>query len=352
MSDDGRKTEMPHPGDRQFGVIRLGRIAGVEVRLHWTWAIAASLIALALGSSVFPSAVPGLSTNAYYTLGVATALLFFVSLLLHELGHALQAHREGIPTRGITLWMLGGIAESDAPFPTAGTEARVALAGPAVSAVIGAGLVAAGQIGGLPQTVAAMVQWLGWTNLVLLAFNLLPALPLDGGRVLRAALWRVYRDHMRATRDALRVSQALAVAMVAFGVVWSIGGAGLNGLWLAFIGVFLMSSGRGERALAEMQVALAGLRVGDVMSPVPITPRPSAGAAELVTDGVVLDADAGACSALPVLAASPSHRAAVVRGGVLVGTVTLGDLVRAADRRAQAPPGPAGAHLNDPATGL
>jgi Zn-dependent protease len=257
MSDDRGTTQTPNRGGPQIGVVRLGRIAGVEVRLHWTWGIAASLIALGLGSSVFPAAVPGLAPNTYYTMGVATALLFFVSLLLHELGHALQARREGIPTRGITLWMLGGIAESEAPFATAGTEARVALAGPAVTLVIGVGLVAVGQIGGLPQTVAAIVQWLGWTNLILLGFNLIPALPLDGGRVLRGALWRVYRNHMRATRDALRVSQVLAAAMIAFGLVWSLSGAGLNGLWLAFIGYFLMSSGRGERALAEMQARAA-----------------------------------------------------------------------------------------------
>ena len=103
--------------DGYFGRgVRLGRVAGVDVSIHWTWGIAASLIALLLAGTVFPDEVAGLSRSTYWTMGVATALLFFVTLLLHELGHALQARREGIPTRGITLWMLGGVAQSGAPF--------------------------------------------------------------------------------------------------------------------------------------------------------------------------------------------------------------------------------------------
>ena len=389
---------MPNRRVRPFGSIRLGSIAGVDVRLHWTWAIAASFIALTLGSSVFPAYVPGLSTHAYYTMGVLTALLFFVSLLLHELGHALQARRDGIPTREITLWMLGGIAQSEAPFATAGSEARVALAGPAVSAVLGGALVAAAQVASLPESLATVLGWLGWTNLLLLAFNLLPALPLDGGRVLRAALWRIYGNHARATRNSLRVSQLLAVTLVAFGICWSFAGGGVSGLWLAFIGVFLLSSGSAERALADMQVALSGLRVADVMTPHPFSVAPGSSAAELVSlarhaghpvypvvregesvaglvsvtsaeqiparrrgwvnvgelvyagDDATLDVEAEAASALAALAANPLHRSAVVRAGRLVGIVTLGDLIRAADRRARIPPDPAGTYLNASAT--
>jgi Zn-dependent protease len=120
--------------------LRICSVAGIEIRLHWTWLLAAVFITVSLAGSVFPSEVGGLSGAAYLAMGLVTALLFFVSLLLHELGHALEARREGIPTRGITLWMLGGVARSGGPFRSAGEEARVALAGPAVSALLAAAL--------------------------------------------------------------------------------------------------------------------------------------------------------------------------------------------------------------------
>jgi Zn-dependent protease/predicted transcriptional regulator len=381
--NDRRRHTMPGVrGGFPGGGVRLGRIAGVEVRLHWTWGIAASLIALGLARGVFPDEVAGLSSGTYYAMGVVTAVLFFISLLLHELGHALQARREGIATRGITLWMLGGVAQSAATFDTPGTEARVALAGPAVSAVLGAALVAAGHASGVPDAVAAVLEWLGWTNLLLLAFNLLPALPLDGGRVLRAALWRLRGSQLRATREAVFVSRVLSSVLVALGVVGFLTGAGFSGLWLAFVGWFVMSAASGEAALAETRAALAGMRVGDVMTPDPITIEPSATAAELlelarrtghtvfpvvdeyghavglvsalsaqrlperrgaslavrdllaeIPDPLLLHAEADVLSAVPALAASPLHRAAVLRAGRLVGVLSLSDVMRSAGRR-------------------
>jgi Zn-dependent protease/predicted transcriptional regulator len=364
------------------GGVRLGRIAGVEIWLDWTWGIAASLIALGLARDVYPDEVAGLSSSSYYAMGVVSAALFFFSLLLHELGHALQARREGIPTRRITLWMLGGVAQSAGTFDTPGTEARVALAGPAVSAVLGAGFVAAGRASGVPDAVAAVLEYLGWTNLLLLAFNLLPALPLDGGRVLRAGLWRLRRSRLRATREAVLVSRVLSAALVALGVVAFLSGAGANGLWLAFVGWFVMRAAAGEAALAETQAALAGVRVADVMTPDPITITPSATATELlelarrtghtvfpvvdqqghalglvsalsaqrvpdgsigrvsvrellaeVPDPLLLHAQADVLSAVPALAANPLHRAAVLSAGRLVGVVSLRDVMRAAGMR-------------------
>jgi Zn-dependent protease/predicted transcriptional regulator len=314
-----------------------------------------------------------------------TAVLFFVSLLLHELGHALQARREGISTRGITLWMLGGVAESATTFDTPGTEARVAFAGPAVSAVLGAVLVAAGHVSVVPDAVAAVLEWLGWTNLLLLAFNLLPALPLDGGRVLRAGLWRLRRSRLRATREAVRVSRALSYALVAIGALGFFTGAGFSALWLAFVGWFVMSAASGEAALAETQAALVGVRVADVMTANPITIGPSATATELLElarrtrhtvfpvvdenghavglvsalaaervperragsvtvrdllaetpDPLLLHAEADVLSAVPALAASPLHRAGVLQAGRLVGVLSLGDVMRVARLRSRA----------------
>jgi Zn-dependent protease len=229
-----------------FGTgIPIGRIAGIEVSLHWTWPIAAIFIALSLADSVFPSAVGGLPRGTYLAMGFVTAVLFFATLLLHELGHALQARRDGLPTRGITLWMLGGVAVSGAPFPRAAVEARVAAAGPAVSLVVGVALVAIGRLGGIPDSTATVLEWLGWTNLLLLAFNLLPAFPLDGGRLLRAALWGAMRDEPRATRAAIGVSRGLACILIAGGLIGFVLGI-QGGLWLAFVGWFVITAARAE----------------------------------------------------------------------------------------------------------
>ena len=361
--------------------VLIGRIAGIDIRLHWTWGVAAVVIALSLADGVFPGEVGGLSSGSYLAMGIVTTLLFFLSLLLHELGHALEARREGLPTRGITLWMLGGVAQSGAPFPRAGVEARVALAGPAVSAVLGAALVAVGRLAGLPVGLAAVLEWLGWTNLLLLAFNMLPAYPLDGGRVLHAALWRLTGSQLRATRAAGRVSQVLSALLIAAGVVAVLLGE-FSGLWLAFVGWFVLSAAKAEVATTEAQAALAGLHVEDLMTPDPVTIAAGASATELLElarrtghptfpvldqqgDAIGLvtvaaaerlpqrrrawttvreltaesaqplapDADADITPALAALMVNPLRRATVLRAGRLVGIVSVTDVARAARRR-------------------
>jgi Zn-dependent protease/CBS domain-containing protein len=380
---DGATHGASRPSGSPANGLRIGRVAGVEILLHWTWLLAAAFITASLAGGVFPSEVGGLSGGAYLAMGLVTALLFFVSLLAHELGHALEARREGIPTRGITLWMLGGVARSGGPFRSAGMEARVALAGPAVSATLGAALVGAGHIGGLPAAIAAVLEWLGWTNLALLAFNVIPALPLDGGRVLRATLWRFSGSLLRATRVAARVSQVLAVGLMCLGVVSILVGAGIGGLWLALIGWFVLSAAAGERSGAEAQVALAGVQVAELMAPDPITVPASASAGELVAlrrraghsvypvidergDAVglisadaaerlpehrlgwvtvrellaagpaplAIDAEAEALTAIPALVGNPLHHAAVLRAGRLVGLLGLNDVSQAVRLRA------------------
>jgi Zn-dependent protease len=362
--------------------LRLGRIAGVEVRLHWSWAIIAAILTIVLAGRVFPAEVAGLSGGAYVAMGLVTAVLFFATLLLHELGHALQARHEGLPTRGITLWMLGGVARSGAPFPSPGAEARVAIAGPVVSAVLGAALVGAGHIGGLPFAIAAVLEWLGWTNVALLAFNMLPALPLDGGRVLRAVLWQLTASLRKGTHAATRVSQALSVALIVLGLAGFLVSAGFGGLWLAFIGWFVYSAATAERDAADAQVALAGVHVADVMTPQPITISPMATAGDLLAlrrrtghsaypvlgehgdalglvsvlaaervsehrresvtvstlaaespRPLAVGADADVLSAVPELVRDPLHRAAVLRAGRLVGLVTMSDVSRAVSLR-------------------
>jgi Zn-dependent protease/CBS domain-containing protein len=364
--------------------MRLGSVAGVEIRLHWTWLLAALFITTSLAGGLLPAEVGGLSAVVYLGMGLVTALLFFVSLLLHELGHALEARRQGTPTREITLWMLGGVARSSGPFTSAGQEARVALAGPLVSAALAAALVGAGRIGGLPAAAGAVVVWLGWANLALLCFNMIPALPLDGGRLLRAALWRFGGSLVRATRIAARVSQLLAVALIALGAASFVVGAAFGGLWLAFIGWFVFAAATAERGGAETQAALAGVQVRELMTPDPTTVPATASAGDLLQlhretgrsvypvidergDAVglvsaraaerlpqhrrewvtvselldagpyplALDAEAEALTAIPALVGNPLHHAAVLRAGRLVGLLALTDVSQAVQVRAE-----------------
>src|SRR5215204_2875785 len=168
---------------------QLGRIAGIRISANWSWLIVFALITWSLAVAVFPSQNPGFSDGEYVVMAVAAALLFFASLLLHELGHALQARREGVEIEGITLWLFGGVAKFRGMFPSAGAEFRIAIAGPLVSLALGTIFVLLAWKASLPEVADGVAAWLGYINLTLLVFNLLPALPLDGGRVLRSALW-------------------------------------------------------------------------------------------------------------------------------------------------------------------
>ena len=171
--------------------VTLGRIAGIPIGFNWSWAIVFALFVWSLARNVFPATNPGLEHGTYLLMALVAATLFFVSLLLHELGHALTAKAEGIEIDGITLWLFGGVARIRGALPSSGAEFRMAVAGPLVTAllvIVCGGFARATHFGPAVDGVAA---WLSYINLVLLAFNLLPALPLDGGRVLRSTLWRL-----------------------------------------------------------------------------------------------------------------------------------------------------------------
>jgi Zn-dependent protease/CBS domain-containing protein len=250
----------------------LGRVAGVEIGLSWSWLLIFGLIVIYLAGELFPSTNEGLATGTYVAMGVVAAVLFFTSILLHELGHAIQARHEGMEISGITLWMLGGVARFTGMFPSPGAEFRIAVAGPLVTLVIGATLVLAGHYVALPAAVDGVVVWLGLINLFLLGFNLLPAFPMDGGRVLRSALWKLRGDVTWATEMAGVVSRVLGALMIAVGVLTLF--AYVGGLWLIVIGWFVMSAGTAEAQLVEAREALAGLRVADAMARNPVTIDP------------------------------------------------------------------------------
>ena len=251
--------------------IQLGRIAGVRVGVHWSWVIVFALIVWSLAASVFPSQNPGFSDGEYLALAVTAALLFFVSLLLHELGHALQAKREGMEIEGINLWLFGGVAQFKGSFPGAGAEFRVAIAGPLVSLVLGVLFVGLAVGAGLPNALDGVAAWLGYTNLILLAFNLLPALPLDGGRVLRAALWYARGDLGWATRLASAVGRGFGFLFIALGLGMLIFQGSISGAWLAFIGWFLLQAATAEARYIATEQALEGVRVRDLMTQKPVT---------------------------------------------------------------------------------
>src|SRR4030095_69582 len=193
---------------------RLGRIAGIEFGVNWSWFVVFVLIVWTLASGIFSSTNPGLSKGTYIAMAIVAAFLFFLSILLHEFGHALQARREGIEIDGITLWLFGGVARVKGAWKTAGAEFRVALAGPLVSLVLGVLCVLVALIPGLPESADAVAAWLGYINLSLLVFNLIPAQPLDGGRVLHSALWRYRGDFVWATRVAANVGGGVGCLVI------------------------------------------------------------------------------------------------------------------------------------------
>jgi Zn-dependent protease/CBS domain-containing protein len=249
---------------------QLGRIAGIRIGINWSWLIVFALIVWSLAAAVFPSQNPGYSDATYIVLAVVAALLFFVSLLLHELGHALQARREGIEIEGINLWLFGGVAQFKGRFPSAGAEFRIAIAGPLVTLVIGVLFVAL-TMAGLPSAAEGVVAWIGYTNVILLLFNLLPALPLDGGRVLRSALWQARGDLRWATAIAAAVGRGFGFLFIAAGILMFIVEGSFSGAWLAFIGWFLLQAATAEARYVATEQALGGLRVRDLMVREPVT---------------------------------------------------------------------------------
>jgi len=261
----GRKEQTVNPS------FELGRIAGIRIGVNWSWLVVFALIVWSLAVGVFPSQNPGLSDGAYIAMALAAALVFFASLLLHELGHARQALHEGMEIEGITLWLFGGVAQFKGAFPSAGAEFRVAIAGPLVSLGLGILFVLVAAFAGLPTAVDGVVAWLGYINLTLLVFNLLPALPLDGGRVLRSALWYFRGDLAWATRVAADVGRAFGFLFIATGIALLIFQGSFSGAWLAFIGWFLLQAATAEARYIATRQALDGLRVRDLMVRDPAT---------------------------------------------------------------------------------
>jgi Zn-dependent protease/CBS domain-containing protein len=253
--------------------LTLGRIAGIRIGVHWSWLVVVVLIVWTLSTGVFPSTNPDLGDGAHFAMAVVAAVLFFASVLLHELGHALQAQRERMEIEGITLWLFGGVAAFKGSFASAGAELRVAIAGPVVSLLLGILFVLIALVG-LPEAADGVAAWLGYVNLSLLVFNLIPAVPLDGGRILHALLWGRRDDFAWATRVAAGIGRGFGYVLIAGGVALFIFESSFSGAWLAFLGWFLLAAASGEARFAAARQALSGLRVRDLMVPDPVTVTP------------------------------------------------------------------------------
>ena len=251
--------------------IKLGRIFGVEIGLHYSWFIIALLITFSLAGH-FQTNNPGWSDGMRWGVAIVTALLFFASIVIHELSHAMVAKYRGLPVRSITLFALGGVAQIEKEAADAKTEFWMGIIGPITSFLIGVVCLAITvALGWTPpefpqRPLPAMLMWLGYINVGLAIFNMIPGFPLDGGRVLRGLIWWITGNAKRATTIAARVGQGIAFLMILYGVMQFFQGAGFNGIWIAFIGWFLLSASRESYAQMVVSEGLRGLRVGDVMS--------------------------------------------------------------------------------------
>jgi Zn-dependent protease/predicted transcriptional regulator len=252
--------------------IRLGRIAGVAVGVNWSLLVIFALVAAGLALGRFPAAFPDSPTGARVAVALATAVLFFASILAHEVSHAVVARRNGIEVDGIVLWLFGGVARLEGEADSPGVELRIAGVGPLVSVAVGvvalgtAALMAAVDVPGLLVDAAL---WLGVINVVLAVFNLLPGAPLDGGRLLRAALWARSGDRYGSWVRAARAGRVLGFVLIGLGIL-QFAAVGAGGLWMALIGWFLVGAARAEESHAEMRGSLGDLRVADVMSRNPV----------------------------------------------------------------------------------
>jgi Zn-dependent protease len=297
-----------------MGSIRLGRIMGISIELHLSWLVIAFLVTYSLAESQFPRDYPGWGTGLYWLVGALTSVLFLGSVLGHELSHAVVARRFGVRIASITLFVFGGFASMEGEPRRPRDEALIALAGPLSSLLFAAALIVIDLVVHQEQ-VAALVGWLAFINLSLGIFNLVPGFPMDGGRVLRALLWRLRGDRYAATRTAAAVGQVFGYLLIALGVLIAFRPDGLfGGIWLALIGYFLSSAA--EAAVAQMGVerTLHGVRVRDIMDADPPSVSPNESVAQLVHERML----------------HGEHRTFLVRhnDGGLAGIVSLGDVRR------------------------
>jgi Zn-dependent protease/predicted transcriptional regulator len=269
--------------------IRLFKLLGFEVRIDLSWIIIAVLITWSLSKGLFPFQYKGLSVSEYWTMGVVGAVGLFISIILHELSHSLVARRYGMPMKGITLFIFGGVAEMSDEPSSARAEFMMAIAGPLSSVLIGLlfyGIYTIGIHSAWSRPITGVLNYIFYINILLAAFNLLPAFPLDGGRVLRSVLWGIKQDLRWATRISSTLGEAFGIFLIITGVLHILGGDFNTGMWWALIGLFLHSAAKGSYQQLLTRKALEGEPVRRFMEPHPVTVPPSITIAAFVEDYV------------------------------------------------------------------
>lgn len=290
----------------------IARIAGIRIRIDWTWLIIFGLVTITLAIGYYPIVVPALSTAAYWVLGAISSILLFVAVLLHELAHSLVARREGLPVQSITLFVFGGVSQIEEEPRTAGEEFSLAIVGPLTSLVLGGVFIGLSALLA-PATAAgtAVATYLAIINIGLGVFNLLPGFPLDGGRVLRAILWAITNNLRRATRIAALVGQGFAFLLIFGGVALIFSGAFLTGIWLAFIGWFLNNAAQASYRDLIIRQSLEGVPVRQLME-TDVDRLPSSLTIQQVIDEHILS--------------GRQHAYPVTDDGELVGLICLHDI--------------------------
>lgn len=265
----------------------LTKVRGIRIGAHWSWLLVFALWSWSLARDLFPSSYPGLPGRTYVAMGLVSAATFFASILLHELGHAFRALREGMKIKDITLWLFGGVARFEGMFPSAGAEFRIAIAGPVVSVVLGIaflGLAAVMTALSLPLAPRGVADYLGRINLILVAFNMVPALPLDGGRVLRAWLWHRQGDFTTATLSASRAGKAFAYLLIAAGIAGFFTATVTGGIWFVILGWFLLLAAQAEQNYALVTKVFRRVSVRDLMTRDPVAVPPNSSVSDFLAD--------------------------------------------------------------------
>jgi len=264
--------------------VTLFKMFGFAVRVDGSWLIIAVLITWSLADAMFPHLYPGLSRTEYWLMGFLGALLLFASIVVHELAHSLVARRHGLPMKGITLFIFGGVAEMDSEPPNAKAEFLMAVAGPLTSIAIGALFYALAWSarGVLPVAAVGVLSYLYWINWILAAFNLIPAFPLDGGRILRSALWHWKGNLWRATRIASNIGSGFGILLMVFGVYRLLIGDFIGAVWWFLIGMFLRGAAQGSFQQLMVQKVLQGEPIRRFMNTNPVTVPPAISLEDLV----------------------------------------------------------------------
>jgi len=294
------------------GSLRIGKIFGIDIYIHISWVIIIVLLTWSLAVGWFPVLYHGFSAITYWVLGFIAAVLLFVSVLLHELAHSVVARARGLPVKNITLYIFGGVSNIEKEPGSPGVEFQIAVVGPLTSLLIGVLAFALFfLLGQYSSALGAILWYLGYANILLGIFNLIPGFPLDGGRVLRSIVWKIDGNLRRATRIVTVVGQIIAYLFILVGIWLFFVGYFIDGLWLGFIGWFLLSSAQSANSEVMLQSVFRGVTVSEVMNTAPTTVPANISLQKLVDEYF-----------LPLGLRS----AFVIQGDRLAGLITLSDI--------------------------